>query len=337
MRPFHRFAPSPPRSPLPATRALAILLLACVALYGATCRFSSGHDEDDDVYVDIVTVHTDGVPLGTLPLPLDAPVTVEFDRPVDPGSVTPETVRVRRVEDGVRADGALVVDGAFVTFHPRPPTSPDLSDGGLAPGTSYRLEIPCAATDRVSVRGRSGETIRHRTEVAFETVTEAPLFRSDAADPPFRVLSLRLGSDAAGATLVGPFDPIAPAAADIVAGLGPGGEGESLRLTFVFSGPLDPSAAALPGAFRFEERDRLVPDPASPWRLVPRPLPIRVQLAPRFDRAAGVFRMLATLEVEATVEERRAYRAVASRSLVALGGEPLLDDVAAVLETGHRP
>ena len=77
---------------------------------------------------------------GGAPLLLNDSVTIYFSSPVDPLSVTEDTVTVVD-EHGHHVPGSLRTGQNWVTFEPRPPMAPDLGDGSFQPGSFYRLQV----------------------------------------------------------------------------------------------------------------------------------------------------------------------------------------------------
>lgn len=74
------------------------------------------------------------------PLLLNDSVTVYFSEPVQPLSVTEDSVTL--VDDaGRRVPGSLRVGANWVTFEPEPPLAADLGDGSFRPGATYRLFV----------------------------------------------------------------------------------------------------------------------------------------------------------------------------------------------------
>ncbi|MBL8729980.1 MAG: Ig-like domain-containing protein [Planctomycetes bacterium] len=74
------------------------------------------------------------------PLLLNDSITVYFSDPVQPLSVTEDSVTL--VDDaGRRVPGALRVGANWVTFEPEPPLAADLGDGSFRPGATYRLLV----------------------------------------------------------------------------------------------------------------------------------------------------------------------------------------------------
>lgn len=71
---------------------------------------------------------------------LNDPITVVFSAPLDPMSVTSDSVAV--VDERNQAvRGRLRVGANWVTFEPEPPLAPTLDDGSFAPGAVLRLAV----------------------------------------------------------------------------------------------------------------------------------------------------------------------------------------------------
>jgi hypothetical protein len=71
---------------------------------------------------------------------LDEPLVLHFSAPLDRTSINASTLRIRDAEGEV-ASGRLRIDGRTLTFFPDLPREPDLDDGGLRPGETYRVEL----------------------------------------------------------------------------------------------------------------------------------------------------------------------------------------------------
>lgn len=99
---------------------------------------------------------------------LNETLVLHFDGVVDRASVTPESVRILR-DDGTPARGRFETQGAKVLFLPEVPTSPDLSDGGLAPASRYAVRV-AGFPHPDGVRGVRGQPLRDTRRFAFETV-----------------------------------------------------------------------------------------------------------------------------------------------------------------------
>jgi hypothetical protein len=74
------------------------------------------------------------------PLLLNDAITVYLGAPVNPLSVTTDTVRVLDAE-GHAVPGRLRTGSSWITFEPDPPRRPDLMDGSFHPGSEYRLSL----------------------------------------------------------------------------------------------------------------------------------------------------------------------------------------------------
>lgn len=124
-------------------------------------------------------------PLGadTEPLLLNDSVTIYFSSPVQPLSVTEDSVTV--LDDaGRQVRGALRVSANWVTFEPEPPLAGDLGDGSFRPGATYRLQI--AGSPRPdAVRSADGRRLAEPRLWQFRIADSAPFLRSPAPEVPF--------------------------------------------------------------------------------------------------------------------------------------------------------
>jgi hypothetical protein len=103
------------------------------------------------------------------PLYLNQEVTARFSGPVDPLSVTEESVRMTD-ELGRRVHGRLRVESHSVTFEPVAPVELSLEDGSFRPNQNYRLEV--AGFPRASaVRSASGQVLERSIVRTFRAVS----------------------------------------------------------------------------------------------------------------------------------------------------------------------
>lgn len=89
-------------------------------------------------------------------LALNAPITLRFDREVDPSSVTASSIELRC--DGRAASGRFEIDGSRVTFLPHPVSTQEGTDGGYVPGGELRLVIE-GFPGRAGVLDRAGRPL----------------------------------------------------------------------------------------------------------------------------------------------------------------------------------
>jgi hypothetical protein len=136
--------------PTSMPRTVPVLILGGLALLAACWQRRDAEPAD----FALVRVHP-RLDDTTPPLLLNDAITVYFSEPVDPMSVTRDSVAVVDA-DGHAVRGRLRVEGTWVTFEPDPPLSAELLDGSLLPDAEYRLSVtgyPCADGVR-SARGR---------------------------------------------------------------------------------------------------------------------------------------------------------------------------------------
>jgi len=126
---------------------------------------------------------------GSEPLLLNDSVTLYFSGPVNPISVTGDSVTVLD-EHGLKVPGALRTGPTWVTFEPTPPLAADLADGSFRPGAVYRLVIagyPRAdairATDGRRLDAAHAYELRTATREAPGHGLPAPLRPPDAGLP----------------------------------------------------------------------------------------------------------------------------------------------------------
>ncbi|MBL9079834.1 MAG: Ig-like domain-containing protein [Planctomycetes bacterium] len=123
--------------------------------------------------------------LGTeaAPLLLNDSITVYFSAPVQPLSVTEDSVTVLD-EAGRQVRGALRVASNWVTFEPEPPLAADLRDGSFRPGATYRLQL--AGSPRPdAIRSVDGRRLAAAKVWSIPIAATGPLLRPLAPDVPF--------------------------------------------------------------------------------------------------------------------------------------------------------
>ncbi|PIE24362.1 MAG: hypothetical protein CSA62_03515 [Planctomycetota bacterium] len=101
---------------------------------------------------------------------LNQRIDLLFDHPVDPSTVTEDSIRIVD-EAGLPVPGELVAhsESLRVSFQPLSPVSPDLADGSFRPGRRYRLLLPTYPRSN-SVRGGRGEILRSVPRAEWKAV-----------------------------------------------------------------------------------------------------------------------------------------------------------------------
>ncbi|MCC6670154.1 MAG: Ig-like domain-containing protein [Planctomycetes bacterium] len=174
---------------------LALALLAC-----------RGERPGAAAALTVVRVVPELGPSGTGPaLFLNQDLTVYFSEPLDPYSISPDTVWVTD-ESGGAVRGALKVRSRSVVFQPHPPLAAGLSDGSFRMGGTYRLHV--AGFPRANaVRDASGRVLDRVHEWAFRTVAAVPPGHASPLLPvgdgtePFRVASQEVAMAESGGTI----------------------------------------------------------------------------------------------------------------------------------------
>ncbi len=166
---------------------------------------------------------------------LDLPLVFTFDAPIDPATVTAESVHITAIEGpgvGTPARGTWRVRGSSIEFLPDlPHKEPLLTSGGLLPDTIYLVEM-LGGDLPVAVRTLDGRWLADSPRVTFRTRTGSlpqHVFGHIVPGPPRLTNVTWSPSDAAGHW-----------------GLGGSSRPASLRLDF--DQLLDPSADNLPRA-----------------------------------------------------------------------------------------
>jgi hypothetical protein len=159
--------------------------LALASLAVAACWRSPPRSEPFEVVRTSPALDASGAPLL-----LNDSITVYFTDPVQPLSVTEDSVTVVD-EAGRHVRGALRVGANWVTFEPEPPLAADLGDGSFRPGATYRLFV--AGNPRPdAVRAADGRRLASPStwQIRIADATQVPpglvtVLRPPAADVPF--------------------------------------------------------------------------------------------------------------------------------------------------------
>ncbi|MBK8178499.1 MAG: hypothetical protein IPK67_06335 [Planctomycetes bacterium] len=99
---------------------------------------------------------------------LNEPLVLHFSSELDRASVTPQSFSIT-TRSGSPARGSRFVAGRELSFVPDPVLSPDLSDGGFVPNTTYVVEL--AGFPRAdALRSESGACLSRTLRIEFRTV-----------------------------------------------------------------------------------------------------------------------------------------------------------------------
>lgn len=205
---------------------------------------------------------------------LNETLVFHFSADIDPASVTRESLAVRTVEGSVEAAGRFEVEGNWVRFLPDLGLAQDLSDGGLKPGTRYKVELlGFPAPD--GLRSAAGVPLSHGSLFHFETAA--------LTDPPSQMFEERAPGRRSGLSLA--TDTMRPE--------------QSIFLTS--EEPIDPSTL-VDGEFLFQPlhgaRSEAVPlDPI--LRENSHQAGARLELRPRRRLGPGQYRMAPDLSISA--------------------------------------
>jgi hypothetical protein len=167
------------------TLAVALLVTACGG--GGGGGGSTGGSSGSSGELALLEVDV----AGQSGVPLNRPIIIEFTSPVDPTSVTPQTLRVRTLPQGAtQVEGEVEVDGDRVAFYPRLPTSSDLGDSGLRAGESYEVRV-IGHPEANPIRDLDGRGLVETYAVTFQTATAADsLFYDTHPEEPPHVRSV---------------------------------------------------------------------------------------------------------------------------------------------------
>ena len=160
---------------VPIPRIAAVIVMAASLMLASCGGGGGGGGKSGDltatdlVLIDVSVADLDGVPLNEW-------IDFEFSEELDPNSVRPDTIQIREGPNyGKQVPGFFRVgiveegkNGRFVRFYPRLPTVDTLADGGLQPGTPYRITLP-GAPKVETVRNYTGDRLVNETSVNFQT------------------------------------------------------------------------------------------------------------------------------------------------------------------------
>src|SRR5262245_52522836 len=142
-------------------RTLSTVSLAALAVSSASCGGGGGSGNDPMVLSGFNLPNIAGVAL-------DQPIVFTFSDPVDPISVTPDTIQVNGPAGAGFTFESIVVDGNLVAFLPRIPTRKDYTDSGMSKATTYTVFLPkFPAVD--TVRSTTGRPLLQAESFSFTT------------------------------------------------------------------------------------------------------------------------------------------------------------------------
>ena len=124
-------------------------------------------------------------------VPISEVLRFEFSEPVDPTTVTTNSIQIRQgPEFGFTSPGTFVIDGATVLFEPVLPGDCGLVGAGLRPDTRYRVTL-LGAPEQFALRNTAGQPLEGTTTREFTTLDEGhpDLLRDQVPGVPPRVLS----------------------------------------------------------------------------------------------------------------------------------------------------
>ena len=114
-------------------RTLVLLLLAALALPMSACG-GGGGGSTGEAGRGLVLLGFSADSVATVPL--NDVLEFRFSEPVDTASITPASIQIREgPEYGRNVAGSFVIQGSSVFFHPRLPSTCDLADSGIKPGS----------------------------------------------------------------------------------------------------------------------------------------------------------------------------------------------------------
>ena len=150
------------KSGLPCALAVLAMLVAACGGGGGSGGADASDDATDLVLIDVSVGGNAGVALNQI-------IRLEFSEAIAPGTVSPETVRIRLGPNFAKqVPGELSVIGNMIEFAGRLPTRADLSDSGLIPAATYQVEVPGFPAAN-TLRNLDGDALRSTQVVTFAT------------------------------------------------------------------------------------------------------------------------------------------------------------------------
>ncbi len=185
----------------------SVFPLFLVSFLLAGCGGGGGGGSASSSSFSVLTVRTEsGLDLPIDNIHLNEPLVLVFSSPVDPASVTIDSVRIRRRRRvngmatgeaySVPALGVFQVEENRVTFVPSVPTRSDFGDAGLTQDSLYRIELP-GSPELDAVRSNSGARLSDTVLTTFHTRSSHPLVLDPIDGAPF-VISVGLDLDGNG-------------------------------------------------------------------------------------------------------------------------------------------
>lgn len=343
---------------LRAPRVHGFILLVAVACGAAACGGGGGGGGGSTF--DVVEAVVED--FGALPLRdihLNSVLRITFTSNIDPDSVNNQTFRILEGPDFLEtAPGDVVVERNVIRFFPALPNAIDLSDGGLAPGTEYRLWLR-GMPDLNTIRSSRGRPLISEHEFDFATRSFAPLYLDPSPGAPF-VTAVFLDLDGDG-ILEADGDPQTPEDEEFFEGevffdgtipfiddvrvgsVGLAPPNTPMRFALAFNEPLDPRTVLL-DVNRDDVIDAVqlldvsnpyvcnIPDEGS---TCPRPLMFDAEFEQRFDRDLNVFTVELRGELPYGMRPNALHRLVAFSSITGLAGDRMTRQFGAAFETGE--
>ncbi|MGE0190727.1 MAG: Ig-like domain-containing protein [Planctomycetota bacterium] len=103
---------------------------------------------------------------------LNAVLAWHFNDAVDPASVTPASLQLRRGDQwGLDVDGTFRVEGATIYFEPQLPGLCDFSDAGFRASTRYRVQL-VGSPEQFCLKNTLGEKLLSTVSMEFQTRAE---------------------------------------------------------------------------------------------------------------------------------------------------------------------
>ncbi|MHC4938819.1 MAG: hypothetical protein ACYTHK_07620 [Planctomycetota bacterium] len=212
---------------------------------------------------------------------INAPLELTMSAPVDPASVTTDSVRIfttttttDQPDPGAPAIGDFVVNGNVIRFLPRIPRNADLSDAGLRIGFRYAVQVPAAPDIVAPVLTTEGDPMVVPFSEEFTTLNQTilPAPGDITAEPNLSVLhqyfideGIENGSDPCDRATLPSEDRDSPQVIFTDPAEGESGFG---RITGIQAG--------LGTAFvRLDPITVLFSEPVAPWRVRPEDIQIR--------------------------------------------------------------
>src|SRR5262245_36811408 len=114
-------------------------------------------------------------------VPLNRVLRFDFSAPLDPSTIDPDAVQIRKGNTfGLAVTGKYVIQGETIFFEPHLPGLCDLSDAGFEPDTDYKVTL-VGSPEELAIRNLVGDPLQKTLVFSFHTRidTDPDLFEDE--------------------------------------------------------------------------------------------------------------------------------------------------------------